>query len=125
MKYFKKFFPIFFLFLVTCLFFYQTIFKGLIPFPGDMLVGAYYPWLDYKWGGFVTSVPVKNPEITDIFSQIYLWKNLFSNSIKSFNIPLWNQFSYSGYPLLANFQSGVFNPFNLFLLISNPSCSVK
>jgi len=117
---FKKFFPIFFLFLITCLFFYQTILKGLIPFPGDMLVGAYYPWLDYKWGGFVTSVPIKNPEITDIFSQIYLWKNLVSNSIKSFSIPLWNQFSYSGYPLLANFQSGFLNPFNLLMVFFKP-----
>jgi len=119
-KFFKNKFPIFFLFLVTCLFFRQTILKGLIPFPGDMLVGAYYPWLDYKWGGFITSVPIKNPLITDVFSQIYLWKNLVNNSIKSFNIPLWNQFSYSGYPLLANFQSGAFNPFNLLILIFKP-----
>jgi hypothetical protein len=85
-----------------------------------MLVGAYYPWLDYKWGGFVTSVPIKNPEITDVFSQIYLWKNLIIDSLKSFQLPLWNQFSYSGYPLLANFQSGVFNPLNILMLIFNP-----
>lgn len=113
----KKNISIFILFFITCLFFYKTIIKGLIPFPGDMLVGAYYPWLDHKWGGFVTSVPVKNPEITDVFSQIFLWKNLIIDSFKSYELPLWNQFSYSGYPLLANFQSGVFNPLNLLMLI--------
>lgn len=113
----KKNISIFIIFFITCLFFYKTIIKGLIPFPGDMLVGAYYPWLDHKWGGFVTSVPVKNPEITDVFSQIFLWKKLIINSLKSNNIPLWNQFSYSGYPLLANFQSGVFNPFNILMTI--------
>jgi len=119
-KFFYKIFPIIFLFLVACLFFNKTILKGLIPFPGDMIVGAYYPWLDHKWGGFVTSVPVKNPEITDIFSQIYPWKNLIIDSFKSFNIPFWNQFSYSGYPLLANFQSGFLNPFNLLMLVFKP-----
>jgi len=116
----KKNISIFFIFFITCVFFYKTILKGSIPFPGDMLVGAYYPWLDHKWGGFVTSVPVKNPEITDVFSQIYLWKNLIIDSFKSFQFPLWNQFSYSGYPLLANFQSGVFNPFNILMLFFGP-----
>jgi len=119
-KFFKNKFPIFFLFLVTCLFLYQTILKGLIPFPGDMLVGAYYPWLDYKWGGFITNVPIKNPLITDVFSSFYPNKNLIVDSIKSFNIPLWNQFSYSGHPFLANFSSSFFNPFNLLMLFFKP-----
>lgn len=120
MKFFKKIFPILFIFLITCLFFYKTILKGLVPFPGDMLVGAYYPWLDYRWGGFITSVPVKNPLITDVFSQFYIWKNIIIDSFKSFNIPLWNQFSYSGYPFFANFNSGPLNPFNLLILFFKP-----
>lgn len=114
---FKKNIPIFFLLLITCVFFYKTIFKGLIPFPGDMLVGAYYPWLDHNWGGFVTSVPVKNPLISDVFSQFYLWKNLIVKSLNNYQFPLWNPYSYSGYPLFANFHSGVLNPFNLLMFI--------
>lgn len=106
-----------FLFLISLIFFWKFFFKGLIPFPGDMLVGAYYPWLDHKWGGFITSVPVKNPEITDVFSQIYLWKKLIIDSFKSHTLPLWNPYSFSGYPLLANFQSSFLNPFNLLMLI--------
>lgn len=116
MKNGKNFFPIFFLFLIVCLFFWKTILNDLIPFPGDMLVGAYYPWLDYKWGT-VTGVPIKNPYITDIFSQIYLWKQLISDSFKNGYFPLWNIYSYSGYPLLANFQSGAFNIFNSLFII--------
>jgi len=116
-NFFKKYFSVFFLLIITCVFFYKTIFKGLIPFPGDMLVGAYYPWLDHKWGGFVTSVPVKNPLISDVFSQFYLWKKLIIDSLNNFQFPLWNPYSYSGYPLFANFHSGVLNPFNLLMFI--------
>jgi hypothetical protein len=86
-----------------------------------MLVGAYYPWLDYKWGGFVTNVPVKNPLITDVFSQFYLWKKMATASFKNFQFPFWNIYSYSGYPLYANFHSGVLNPFNLLILIFGDS----
>ncbi len=114
-----KIFPIFFIFLITCLFFYQTILKGLIPFPGDMLVGAYYPWLDYKWGGLLTNVPIKNPLISDVFSGVYLSKSFIADSFKSLNLPLWDQFSYSGHPFLAGF-GGIFNPFNLLMVIFKP-----
>ncbi|HPB48624.1 MAG TPA: YfhO family protein, partial [Exilispira sp.] len=81
------------------------------------MVGAYYPWLDHKWGGFVTSVPIKNPLISDVFSQFYLWKQIIINSIKNLSFPFWNIYSYSGYPLYANFHSGSLNPFNLLLLV--------
>ncbi|MDD4082804.1 MAG: YfhO family protein [Sphaerochaetaceae bacterium] len=120
-NFFKKNISVLILLLITCVFFYKTIFRGLIPFPGDMLVGAYYPWLDYKWGGFVTSVPVKNPLITDVFSQFYLWKKTTIVSLKNFQFPFWNMYSYSGYPLYANFHSGVLNPFNLLMLIFGDS----
>lgn len=113
----KKYWPLFFLSLIVSLFFWKTIYLKLIPFPGDMLVGAYYPWLDYKWGGFETSVPIKNPLISDIFSQFFLWKDLIRESFLNKQIPFWNPYSYSGYPLLANFHSSVFNPFNLLLII--------
>jgi len=81
-----------------------------------MLVAAYYPWLDFKWGT-TTGVAIKNPYITDIFSQIYLWKELIAKSFMDGQWPLWNQYSYSGYPLLANFQSGALNIFNVIFII--------
>jgi len=112
----KKIFPIIIFFIVSLGFYSPTIFKNKIPIPGDLLLGSYYPWLDYNWG-YPVSVPVKNPLISDIYSQIYPWKSLIAESYRSLEIPLWNQYSYSGYPLMANFQSGAFNPFNLLMVI--------
>lgn len=77
--------------------------------PGDLMVGAYWPWLE--------RIPVKNPIISDVFSQIYIWKSLVAESYRHFQWPLWNPYSYSGYPLLANFQSAAFSPLNLFLIL--------
>jgi len=79
-------------------------------------VGAYYPWLDYKWG-YAVGVPIKNPLLSDIFSQIFIWKSLIAESFKNWQWPLWNPYSYSGYPLLSNFQSGALNPFNILMVI--------
>lgn len=113
----KKYFNILTILLITFIFFWKVFLRNLIIFPGDMLVGAYYPWLDHQWGNLSTGVPIKNPYITDIFSQIFPWKNLIIQSFKQGQWPLWNIFSYSGYPLLANFQSGALNPFNFLFLL--------
>ena len=111
-----KVLPIFALVALTMVFFWKFFFKGLVPFPGDLLTGAYFPWLDYKWG-YSVGVPVKNPLISDVYSQIYLWKDMVISSIRNGLWPLWNPSMFSGYPLMANFQSGLFNPLNLFPLI--------
>lgn len=116
MKKLLRFAPVFILILLPFLFFWKLIFKGYVPFPGDLLVGAYYPWLDYKWGN-VVGVAIKNTLISDIFSQFYLWKKEILTSYMSLQWPLWNPYSYSGYPLLANFNSGALNPFNLLFVI--------
>lgn len=109
--------PILFIIIVCLIFFYKFFLYRLIPFPGDLLVGAYYPWLDYKWSNLTTSVPIKNPLISDVFSQFVLWKTIIIDSFKNLQWPLWNPYSYSGYPLLANFHSGALNPFNFLMLI--------
>ena len=114
--FFKKHFPVIVILILIAIFFYKTIFYNLIPFPGDMLVGAYFPWMDHKWGGFITDVPIKNPLISDVFSQFFIWKKIIVESFKNFQFPFWNIYSYSGYPLFANFHSGVLNPFNLLML---------
>lgn len=114
--FFKKHFSIILIIFLIFIFFYKSLFFGQIPFPGDMLVGAYFPWMDHRWGGFVTDVPIKNPLISDVFSQFFVWKKIIINSFKSLRFPLWNIYSYSGYPLFANFHSGVLNPFNLLML---------
>lgn len=97
-------------------FFYKVWLKDLVPFPGDLLVGAYYPWLEYKWG-YEVGVPIKNQLISDVFSQVYIWKDLAFESFKNGQWPLWNPYVYSGYPLLASFSGGVLYPLNMLLLL--------
>lgn len=108
--------PIIVLVAISLSFLWKFFLKGLIPFPGDLLVGAYYPWLESKWG-YVVGVPVKNPLISDVYSQLYIWKSMVVSAISNFEWPLWNPTMYSGYPLLANFQSGFLNVLNIFPLI--------
>lgn len=116
MKLFKNFLAPLFLILIFFLYFWKIFIHNLIPFPGDMLVGAYYPWLDYKWG-YSVGVPIKNPLISDVFSQFFIWKSIIVESFSRLQWPLWNIYSYSGYPLLANFHSGAFNPINFLMLL--------
>jgi len=111
-----KWFYILLLIGIVFAFYWKVIFKGQIPFPGDLLVGAYYPWLDYKWG-WIVGVPIKNPLLSDVFSQFFIWKSLIAESYKTLQWPLWNPYMYAGYPLLANFHSGALNPFNLLMVI--------
>ncbi|MCX5804296.1 MAG: YfhO family protein [Proteobacteria bacterium] len=43
-------------------------------------------------------------------------RNLWVNLVKSFELPLWNSYTYSGIPLLATLQPGVFYPPHIFYL---------
>jgi uncharacterized membrane protein YfhO len=112
MKHFKKYWPLLFFVLISFVYYWKVFLKGYVAFPGDLMVGAYLPWLENKWG-YPAGVYIKNPLISDIFSQFYMWKSLIGEGWSNLSIPLWNPYSYSGYPLLANFHSGVFYPLNL------------
>jgi len=101
--------------ILVIVFFWKVVFKGMVPFPGDLLVGSYYPWLEYKWG-YIAGVPVKNGLISDVFSETYVWKHLVAESLKNGQWPLWNPYAYSGYPLMANFSSGALYFLNILFL---------
>lgn len=107
--------PLFILILLICALYYKFFLFGKIPIPADLLVGAYFPWLDHTFG-YPTGVPVKNPLISDVFSQFFVWKYLAIDNFSKGVFPLWNIYSFSGTPLLANYHSAVLNPFNLLLL---------
>lgn len=103
--------PLFFLvFLISALYYNLFIFQK-IPFPADLLIGSYFPWLDYF------KMPVKNPLISDVFSQIILWKYLSVKSLLNFEWPLWNPYSFTGNPLLATYHSAALYPLNILLLL--------
>lgn len=110
----KKIIPIFIIGLLVGVFFYQTIFKGLIPVPADNIIGLYSPYRDFYSASYPRGIPFKNSLITDPVRQQYPWKKLVIESEKKLNLPLWNPYNFSGTPLLANFQSAAFYPFNLF-----------
>lgn len=113
----KDFLAIAFLVFLTMVFFWKFFFKGLVPIPADIIVGLYYPWLDYNWG-YAVGVPVKNHLISDVVSQFYLWKHLAIEIIKNGQWPLWNPFSFSGTPLLATFHSATLYPLNVVLFLN-------
>ncbi len=78
------------------------------------MVNAYSPWFDYN------HFPSLNPIISDIFSQFFLWKYLSVDIIKSGSLPLWNQYSFTGTPLLATYHSATLYPLNLLLFFLKP-----
>ena len=108
-----KFWPVVFIFSIWFIFASPYFIKGLVPFPSEYLVNFFAPWASYQeFAG-----PVKNNAMPDIITQIYPWKNLTIESLKNGIIPLWNPYSFSGSPHLANYQSAVFSPFNLLFFI--------
>lgn len=88
-------------------------FQGKVPYASTYQGNFFPPWSHYAqfWG------PVKNNAMPDVHGQIYPWKKLTIDTWKSGEIPLWNPYSFSGNPHLANFQSAVFSPFNLLFFI--------
>ncbi len=112
----KSFWPVALLLGLIFLLYYQFLVFQKIPIPADTLVGAYFPWLDYKWG-YAVGVPVKNPPISDVFSQFFPWKYQIVDLLKQGIWPLWNPLSLSGTPILATYHSAPFLPFNALLLL--------
>lgn len=118
----KSFFSLGFNFLfaslLTLLFFLPKIVTGRAPIPADSLLGLYHPWRDNSYDGFTSyRFPTKNPLITDPVLQTYPWRKLVIDNFKEGNVPLWNAYSFSGQPLLANVQSAPFQVINLLFFI--------
>lgn len=113
----QRIFPFLCLFFVTCIFFWQFLFKGLLPIPGDTIIGLYHPYRDLYAKDYPNGISFKNFLITDPVRQQYPWREFSITGIKSLGLPTWNPYSFSGTPNLANFQSAVFYPLNILFLI--------
>ena len=60
--------------------------------------------------------------LRDLFTYFYPWRRFAADSLARGEIPLWNPYSYSGTPFLANMQSGLLYPPNVvFWLLDFPS----
>ena len=106
--------------ILTIALFWQFFFKGLYPFPGNLLLGWHEPWRsEYFINGKIT-IPNK-PVVDDAFKHIYPLRILSIDIFKKFELPLWNPYNGAGMPLLAGINNGVLDPFNiLFLLFPYP-----
>lgn len=103
--------------IITAIFFYP-VFKGYIPFPGDLLVAEYKPWQTYSYLGYNPGSFPNKVQYFDVIRQMYPWKTLAVQQLKQLEVPLWNPYNFSGSPLLANSQSAALYPLNIayFLL---------
>lgn len=106
-----------FLIILAVIFFHPVILNGMIPIPADTIVGMYHPWRDRIWNGKTSGVPYKNFLVTDPVRQQYVWRKQAISDIGMGSLPVWNPYSFSGTPLLANFQSGVYYPLNILFFI--------
>ena len=116
-NFFKKNVLLICLLFIVLFSFQKTIISGLLPIPSDTIVGLYYPFRDLYAKTNPNGVPYKNFLITDPVRQIFPWKSQVIESFKKNELPLWNPYNFSGTPLLANFQSGSFYPFNLLFFL--------
>lgn len=115
-KLFKFSWPYFLILVAVLIFFNPVWLRSYVPLPADIVVGSYYPWLDYKWG-YPVGVPVKNPITSDAISFSYPMRTLAIDLMKKGEWPLWNPYILTGTPLLANFQSAPFTFTNIFYFL--------
>lgn len=107
------FWPILFILCLWFVFASPYFLKNKIPFASNYQITFFPPWSAYPHNG----IPVKNNAMPDVIGQIVPWKHLVVTIWKTGQIPLWNMYSFSGTPLLANYQSAVLSPFNLLFFI--------
>ncbi len=115
-----KVWPLLLAIFTVLMFFYPVWLNGLVPIPGDFIVGVYFPWYDYKWADFIAGVPVKNPLLADVPSLIYPVRIYAIELFKAGIIPLWNPLQFNGYPLMATFQAAALYPLNVVYLLFDP-----
>ncbi|MBI2420760.1 MAG: YfhO family protein [Candidatus Levybacteria bacterium] len=113
----KKIFPFVFIVFLVIIFFWQFLLKGLLPIPGDAIIGLYHPFRDLYAKDYPNGIPFKNFLITDPVRQQYPWKKLVIDLEKKRELPLWNPYNFAGTPLLGNFQSASFYFLNILFFI--------
>jgi len=92
----------------------MTVGRGV--FSPDMPVALDEVVRGYPYRGIFGPVTSKNPDTNDTVKQILPWMRVVREELQSRRVPLWNRYSFSGYPLLANAQSAPFSPFFLLTL---------
>ncbi len=115
MKYLRNFWPYFAIGLIVLAFFWP-VFKGYIPFPGDLLVSQ-TPYKAQSYLGYPPGGYPNKAQGPDVINEIYPWRFFAVSQLKQGQIPFWNPYNFSGNPQMADFQSAVFYPFNFLYLL--------
>lgn len=92
---------------LTLLFQHGAVFTSKLPVPVD---DAMRP---YPWRGIFGEVTPRNGITNDAATLFLPWHHAAREELKHFRAPLWNRYSFSGYPLLGNAETAPFSP--LFL----------
>lgn len=84
--------------------------QGALITPAGMHY-AQWPW-KAQASQVMTQEPLlqENHTLSDLLFQVYPWQRYITRSLQSGEVPLWNPYSYTGVPFLANAQSAVFYP---------------
>ena len=101
----------FFLALVLFCFFSPAILGGLSLVPVETL---YHIDNLYRNLSLQAEILSGNELLFDLVFQMYPWQHLIKESIQNGFIPLWNPYSLTGLPFLANDQSSIFEISKLF-----------
>ena len=99
-----------FFYALVFVFLYLPMTQDYVNLPVDFL-GTLQPWSNLTRD----HTPV-NPDINDVVLQFVPWAHQVRESWKALEPPLWNHFSASGYPLLANGQAAGLSPLRLLAL---------
>lgn len=102
---YKILLAIFLFFVILSLLLFWPIFFGKVNLNGNLLVSFYAP--------FGQNLPFKNTGWDQLRIYFPFYK-VTLDAIKNFEIPLWNPYAFSGHPHMADFQTAVFYPLNIF-----------
>lgn len=104
----KSFWLTLLFFIILSLIFFYPIFRGSIPFPGDLLIGEYSPYNSYEFHGYTPGGYPNKGQGFDVLRLVYPAKEYTINMLMNLQMPLWDPYIFSGTPHLAALQSGVF-----------------
>lgn len=104
----REFLLIICVFTVFSLVLFWPIFLGKVNLNGNLLTSFYAP--------YENNLPYKNTG----WDQLRIYFPFYNITLSSFSnreLPLWNSFAFSGHPHMADFQTAVFYPLNIFALL--------
>lgn len=103
----RKHVKIFLLVFLSVIFIFREYFfhPGMVLFPANLLMSFYNPWKT-TWEARLPAKPLG----FDNIRYFYPTKKIIKESVAHKELPLWNPYSFSGTPLLADGQSAILYP---------------